>query len=285
MLPSTKMGNDFHGERVIAKRLMAKLHPSDAKYRPYRMRVDDLLGLFSGHRWSDSRPGQTIVSLRMRRSLLFGREYLVAYADPKWMRKSFPTMDAVAADGLVMGPMVCPPLVLLPADKRSARAAEFQSIVEHEFVHVNQMILGLFSLAPPTGNAEDLMESLLDITRAEYEANLLQLIRWPQLYIRSGHKQGLSLDSWCVIRGYRQALSHIVHTAAKGRLAGGAFFSFLSRLRGSLKASFHRMGLSEEMGEHCANNVREDVLATCRSVAEVTPGMWDTLEQLYQTRH
>ncbi|MBI4861552.1 MAG: hypothetical protein HY815_15015 [Candidatus Riflebacteria bacterium] len=44
--------------------------------------------------------------------------------------------------------------------------------------------------------------------RAEYEANLLQLTMWPAEYPTD---MPFSLDQWCILRGYDQALDVLVN--------------------------------------------------------------------------
>jgi hypothetical protein len=76
------------------------------------------------------------------------------------------------------------------------------------------MLLGTFPEPPAGRRAKDLLESFVQHARAEYEANLLQLIHWPRLY---PHGRKVSLEHWCVLRGHSHGLEHLL--ADMSRLA------------------------------------------------------------------
>jgi hypothetical protein len=98
------------------------------------------------------------------RSELFGSDYLVGYVDAGWFASVAPSCDAIAAPEIRLGPLTSPPLVLVPAVKRRTKTAAFHSVLEHEFVHVNQAILGLFPTVE--GIREKPISNLLAHTQA-----------------------------------------------------------------------------------------------------------------------
>ena len=71
---------------------------------------------------------------------------------------------------------------------------------------------------------------------AEYEANVLQLTQWPRLYPRDC---SLSLDHWCVLRGYSQALEKTLMSAAERNLSSDEVSRFLDTLPKALPSGFN----------------------------------------------
>ena len=251
-------GQRFPVEQRKAEKLLSELRPSTAIYRGYRLRANRFLADFPAPLLTSDPSRKWLIGLQMHKSILFGLEYLVAYAAPRWFQENFPSTNAVATEHIKLGPITSPPLVFVPASKRTVRDHEFKSVLEHEFVHINQIILGAFP-GSPQGDAKDLTKNLFEAIRAEYEANLIQLVRWPNLYVRSGKKYGLSLDTWSAFRGYTQGLEHIVHAAAKGQIKEKEFLIFLDQLPAAIPERFQRMGFNGKLGEYCAKNVKGHV--------------------------
>lgn len=268
-------GQQFSLEKKVQK-LFDELRPPAAAYRKYRRRAESFLAIFVGPFSDNHSPGQCITALRLRKSLLFGREYLVAYVNPTWFRNVFSWHDAIAADSFELGSITTPPLVFVPNTKRNAKGPAFLSILEHEFVHINQMILGTFPTSP-SGGVEELMQGMFIMTRTEYEANIIQLSRWPQLYKSARERHGLSLEPWCVFRGYSQALERIVYAAAKGRIEGNAFLAFLDRLPAALPIEFKRLGFGENLGREYAATVERYALTALLKLADASPKLRDSL--------
>lgn len=107
-----------------------------------------------------------------------------------------------------------PPVVIMP-EKSRHRGASALSIIEHEIVHINQILTGAFPELPKKRDVRTRIKYFADAMRTEYEANLLQLVRWPALYPTDA---GLSLDHWCMLRGYADALEATVRLAARDNL-------------------------------------------------------------------
>src|SRR3954466_528382 len=86
--------------------------------------------------------GTQVRELVKRRSLLYERDYLLAFVDAEWIGAIAPGCDAIASNN-----EGAPPLVLLPRELQPG-------IVEHEFVHINQALMGTF----PSNDVADSLE-------------------------------------------------------------------------------------------------------------------------------
>ena len=234
-----------HEEIKRHQRLLAELTPDKAEYREYDSRVDffiDLVqpeleigGEFNG-----------FVSLRTRESRLFKRrKYLVAYMSTDWFQQVAPTCDAVASPGISSDEYFLPPppLIFVPETASGRRDSAFVSVLEHETVHINQALLGTFPDWPTGRSAEDMTGSFFSHTRSEYEAEVLQLTRWPQLYPTDF---GMSLDHWCVLRGYTQSLEKHLIYADKLGFPPDEVVRFLNRHPKEIPDGFRRIGVGEQ---------------------------------------
>lgn len=145
-----------------------------------------------------------IVRARLRTSSLFGQAYLVCDVPRGWMAETLPGCEGAAIQAHRRD---WPPLVLLPIPRPDRTRVEMQSIIEHEFVHIHQILLGRFQGPRPTSNTlEAMRREFFRSIRNEYEANLLQLTRWPHLW----RGTQWPLDAWCVLRGYTSALEGLI---------------------------------------------------------------------------
>lgn len=262
-------------ETAKAAKLINRIAPSDAAYNAYRRRAEKLIGRSNEFSLSPLRAG-AITRFELRGSIVFRRAFLVAYTDPARLQAEFPNNDAVTVASLRLDRGSPPPFVLLSAARTASRGRFSDSVLEHEFVHVNQAIRGVLPDAPE-GGAEDLVENLLQVTRAEYEANLIQLTRWPEFYFRKvprhlREKRRLSLDRWCVLRGYTQGLERVVDAAAAGQIEETALMGFIGRLPGALPSGFRRLGFGEELGKEYADNLQAHFLVACQNLARNAPG-------------
>lgn len=270
-------------------KLLAEIVPSGAIYGAYQRQAEKLVSLRNTFSLSPL-PEGSIAGFEMRHSILFQRAYLVAYADPTRLAAEFPRTDAVTVANLRLDSGSPPPFVLLSETTKKSKSRFFESVLEHEFVHVNQAIRGAFP-ASPKGAAKELAENILQVTRAEYEANLIQLTRWPQFYfqqvpryLREGH--GLSLDRWCVLRGYTQGLEQIVGAAGSGRIEEVEFMEFIDGLPAALPSGFRRIGFDQALGKEYAANLQSHVLAACQNLARdasdgesLYSSLWDRIRQ------
>lgn len=72
---------------------------------------------------------------------VFSKEYLVVFADDDWFKAVAPPFNAVASPSLLSYNLPSPPLVIVSVVNSRAKNKNFLSILEYEFVHVNQAIL------------------------------------------------------------------------------------------------------------------------------------------------
>lgn len=126
-----------------------------------------------------------------------------------------------------------PPLVAVPV--RTITSARWQSIIEHEVVHVNQMLLGTF---PGMSFRRTLLAGTKHFTesmRVEYEANLIQLTHWPALYPASIE---LSLNDWCALRGYAAALEGTIEALGEPDVTADFAIALIERLHKQRRTIF-----------------------------------------------
>jgi hypothetical protein len=262
-------------DRAKAAELVRRLTPSPAAYQEYRDLVDFSLLASSMIR---AHPSDFLRSLRLRKSKLFeGRQYLIAYVEDDWLSQTHPGCNALCSSmdspmvRLAEGKLV-PPLVMLPASKCRARSAAFSSLVEHEIVHINQVILG-FGPGLPTGrHAEHLLEYLIKVAEAEYEASFIQNVLQPEP-IPKEHM--LSLDHWCVLNGYAQALERVLATIVKLGFSPEATERFLDSLESALRDLLRRIHASDEVVLWFLNRTIAHVFIAVQQVLAQVPDSKD----------
>ena len=132
----------------------------------------------------------------MVKSNIFQKKYLLVYIKKQWFQELDPRCDAIASPSLIFINYPSPPLVIIPGRQLPARDKVFLSILEHEIVHVNQAILGKFPAEPGKGHFGNLIADLIDFTRAEYEANIIQHVKLPDGVLWP--KEEVSLEEWCI---------------------------------------------------------------------------------------
>jgi hypothetical protein len=131
----------------------------------------------------------------------------------------------------------------VPAKKNLKKNSSLHSIVEHEFVHINQALKGHFP-SNFENSKVDLTEQFVDYVYAEYEANFLQLERWPQLGPSKTHQ--LELNEWCFLRGYTQALERLLLAGILGKVSDKKLFLALSKIPKSLEKFLLKFDLQTE---------------------------------------
>jgi len=230
-------------EREKCARILARLTPPAETYRLYRSRVDAYLDMVAPALRGPRRGA--VVAFRLRRSQLFGGlDYLVAYVDDEWLRRIAPECDAIASPmsgrrAENLAGLQLPPFVFLPESKRRTRSAGFGSVVEHEFVHVNQALLAMLPEMPAARGADELLDYLAARTAVEFEACFVQEVRCP---IQHPAALELSLGHWCLLRGYTQALEDVLHAVVELDARPEAVMRFLETLESSLPAVLGRAG-------------------------------------------
>jgi hypothetical protein len=257
------------GERRKSTALRRRLTPDAAKHRAYLRQVTAYIAesrVVPPRLAHDGRIGR-VIALELWRSLLFGRRYLVAHVEASWYHAVAPGSDAITST--LSGMNALPPLVIVPYQRRRPRSRHFGAIVEHEFVHVNQAILGTL-LSSPRGAAPARLANLFFARwRTEYEGHVLQATRWPQFF---PHGFGLSLEHWCVLRGYTDALEAILVAAWRGECRPRDLVTFLDRLPGRLRPCLRKLGADETLASWFHRHLVLHVTVALLNLARTRPG-------------
>lgn len=161
------------------------------------------------------------------RSELFGQDYPVVEATSGIFSAAFKNLNAAAVI-----PDVHPPFVLVPPGGLRKRSESHRSILEHEFVHINQIINGSFPVPPKVIRSEDVcLRFFAAIVEAEFQANLLQLTKWPSLYPR---RWKLSLLHWCSLRAYTAALEGTIEDLLATKTSGKIVLRVISSVKNDI---------------------------------------------------
>lgn len=208
------------------------------------------------------------VGFSLIRSQLFARRYLVAYVESEWLREVEPECEAMAStlsDPVDGGRR--PPLVIAPAERKGSRSAVFRSVLEHEFVHVNQVLHGTFLQVTPIVRARDAVVNFMDYARTEYEATLLQLVHNPQMLPTEA---GEDFDFWCVLRAYSQALERTIMDLAVQAVTPRRVSRALNMLRAEIADIVEHIGSgtcgSTWFAEHFVDHAAIALSAASRAI-------------------
>jgi hypothetical protein len=166
----------------------------------------------------------------------------VAYVEASWYQAVAPASDAITST--LSGIDAPPPLVIVPHRRRRPHSERFRSIIEHEFVHINQAILGTLRPSPHGPAARRVAGVFFSRFRSEFEAHLLQVIRWPRLFPPQFR---LSLEHWCVLRGYTDAVEAIFLAGWRGEFRSRDLVAFLNHLPGRLPRWLKELGVDETL--------------------------------------
>lgn len=242
-------------DRKKAQRMIRNLTPSKEVYRRYEAEAEAFIRDFKSAKRGLPANMIEILSLRMIESKYFGKKYLVAFVSQGWFDQTSSHCNAVASPSLSFIDLLSPPLVVIPG-KSIPKSKGFSSIVEHEFVHVNQGIYNRFpNLTACELETDTLFGEMIKATSAEFEANFIQLVHDQTL--APDEALGVNLEKWCLLRGYTQsletALLRISTEAGIVALAKG----LLKRLEADLPIAFKKASLSEEIGHEFARDIEK----------------------------
>jgi len=242
-------------ERKRATQLIRRLTPSAPLYKKYEKAATDFIADFKRAKRDIPANMIEVYSLKMVRSELFKRDYLVAFVSEGWFGQVASHCNAIASPSLSLLDLSSPPLIVIPG-KSVPRSRGFSSIVEHEFVHVNQGISGRFPNLNACELKEDvLFEELMNVTQAEFEANFIQLVRDQTL--TPDNELGVGLEKWCLIRGYTQGLELTLLRMTTEDFPVAQEKKFLKRLRDDLAEAFASRGLNKEVGQNFADDIEQ----------------------------
>lgn len=260
-----------------AEQILKKLTPSPDAYREYRAQVDDYRTL--ARVVIQLQHPRIITGFRMRRSKLFDdRQYLTAFVLDEWLHEIAPSCDAICSVGsdLQAHPDMGvrpPPLVFIPDSKRGARGDAHRSVVEHELVHVNQAIIGFFPEPALEPRASALIDFFVCLTTAEFEASLVQVTRWTDTVPAEAD---VTLEHWCLVKGYSQALERAVLMLADQSFSAREAREFLDTLHSSLPDLLGQVGVDEELASWFATRTSVHLFIAVQSVAAHFPHVLDS---------
>ena len=257
-------------ERRTFRSVLRRRTPTAAVYRQYRIKADFYLARAQVLPPSIRMGGRLRVATRveMRHSALFKREYLVAHVDGAWLCQVAPNRDAIAAS---MVQASTPPLVVVPT--ADTRTDAFTSIIEHEFVHISQVLLGLFPLDEMPATAAGLLQTFFVSTQLEYEAHVLQHTRWPEHYTDSPN---LPLDRYCVLCGYSTALEQAIVAIGKRQIPRQEAIRFIRSLPDALVDGFGRVGIDQGHSTWFREQWRHHLAIALQVAAEEQPNLRGT---------
>jgi hypothetical protein len=235
--------------RALAGRLMRARTPAPRQYARYLDAANLYADAYQAECPTLRLPHgfETEAELEFRRSILFKRDYLIAWArDEQAFKEALPGLDAIMSPVLVSWMPRPLPLVVAPARHQGSRASGFLSVLEHEIVHANQAIAGLAIPELQSGSLRDVIEYFFEFTRFEYEAHLFQNVHWPPGKLTFGTVK-LSLDQWILLRAYTPALEEVLRGISDGRIRRGNSGGFLNGVPDQAGRRLSRIGCGKEV--------------------------------------
>jgi len=198
----------------------------------------------------------TEVILGFRNSRIFNREFLVAWVDDNALSRFKPSTEAIMMPVEPVLEGLAPfPVVIAPISHRRSRNHRSISILDHEMVHVCQALRGTWPSCWPE-ERDALLDEFILYTRIEYEANLLQLSRWPNAHTPNAE---VTIEQWSLLRGYTQALEEMLRSAACGDLDGNLLPTLVVDVGVHGPRRLERIGCSDAAIEWFANRWLRDV--------------------------
>jgi hypothetical protein len=266
--PASSTSPDADRRRCL--RLIASRTPGRRRYQEYR---EDAEIYVEAHRTQPlALSGEGVVAtnmqLSLRRSVLFERDYLIAWVDPGWLQQVAPGCDAIAS---VLQPILAftpPPLVIVPSNLRRSRSEKFVSILEHEIVHINQALCSVFRADAPASSVDDFLGNFYQHMIVEFEANFVQGATWPASVVEHLRRFAMTLEHWSILRGHTQALERVLrHFATKGTLEP-VISGFLAAVPRSAGERLRPLRLRKEMVSWFEGRWANDVLTALSILQE-----------------
>jgi hypothetical protein len=236
----------------LAARMLRNRKPSASLYAAYRESAD---AFFWAHHGSGPPirakvPDGHLLTARpsFHSSVLFGYEYLVAWVDDnEAFARAFRGTDAITTPFPTSLPWTSEPipLILAPRRRSRSRSLRFLSILEHEIVHVNQLIAGLSFSDFEARTAAELLDRFFGHTRLEYEAHLIQSGHWPPKL--DFGTLDLTVNERALLQAYLPAIEKILGAVVAGRIPARILPGFPDSVLKAAPARLRRMGFGPEM--------------------------------------
>lgn len=259
----TPLTREVPRHRPQVQRLLSARTPTPPVYAAYLSRAERVITQHSFAPIMLRTEGwATEPTFTLERSVLFKRDYLVAWVERRWLAHAAPATDALADNLGERLHRVLPPYVIAPMDRRRSRQVEFRSILEHEFVHLSQALCGDTLRGATLASVESLLRRYFSATCLEYEANLIQCVRWPSNVAATLHHYALSLEQWCLLRGHSQAIEGLLVLLARGLIprSDRTFPAFLDEVPTRAESRLRGLGLDDSTLVWFTNRWAEDVM-------------------------
>ncbi len=188
-------------ERAKADAIISRLTPAPAVFESY-------LGNAAHYR-SILVPGDGAVTAKLVPSKIFqGRRYLVIFTTDEWMDSHPLDLDAFAGPRVPFAKGSPPELIFARQRDRRPGYSRLRPILEHEFVHINQMMLGVAAKQPSEITPSSILEWYATTTQMEFEAYLVEYVTWPRLLPEHYTLAG-DVERWSFQRAYTQVLEKL----------------------------------------------------------------------------
>ena len=239
-----------------ANQIIQRLTPTEKQYKLYLNSAHNFIKHFDKFKKKQPTPTQ-VFRLELVNSKYFSKIYLVSFVSKEWFCQIAPSFDAAATSEFIFVDQRAPPLIVNPG-KSISKKSGFLSILEHEFVHVNQAIVGqLPNLDSCKVEKNILFKELIKHTFSEYEAHFVQLAYDPTLMPPA--ELGLNLDEWCHLRGFTSGLERLLGRMIFDQTSQQKINDLIKMLESDLPEAFKESGLSLKIGQSYADDIHRMV--------------------------
>lgn len=225
-----------------ARSLVLHLTPDTAQYSRYFEEAQNFVDKCQHH--------FPVVKAVLKESTLFQKKYLVVYVDDDWFDEVAGDLAAFVMPDLQFLNCQAPAAALVPVSKMRSRQKDFLSILEHEFVHLNQWIKGF---NPGTDfKGQNPSEDFIRYLNAEFQAYFIQYTFNPAAF-RSLENGAEILRDTCAIKALNQATIKLARAVSTNNADLDVEKTF-SSLQAKLKKTLGKMGVSSSLKDELAKN-------------------------------
>lgn len=253
-------------DKKAAAEIIKRLRPTKKLHTEYLKSAQSCMANFKYYKSLMPKELSNLYKMEIVHSLNFDLNYLVAFANKKWLSALAPSCDAVASSDFQFANIKAPPLVIVPGKNISKKPGTL-SILEHEFVHVNQAILGQISnLDSCELKDKTLFEHLMRHTVAEFEAHVIQLVNDPTLLPPPEYK--MTLIQWCYLRAFTSGLERLVLRMLQNKISKNNLDNFINYLKANIENGFLKNNLDLKVATEYVKSMDYFVSAAFKNIAE-----------------
>jgi len=225
-----------------ARTLVSHLTPDPAEYSVYHEKALQFI--------RECKLAIPVTKAVLKESVIFQKKYLVVYVDDGWFNEVAGDLAAFVMPDLNFLQQNSPAAAVVPVSKMRSRSKNFLSILEHEFVHLNQWIKGFnpgadFRVADPS-------EDFIRYLNAEFQAYFIQYTFHPEAF-RSLENGAEILRDTCAIKALNQATIKLARAVSVENADMNIEKTF-SSLQAKLKKTLGKMGVDPSLKEELAKN-------------------------------